>query len=60
MGKELADYSDNQLKIMLAKERRSVLQQIIGIKQRMRDDETKLTELQTRMKDIEASENYLA
>lgn len=58
--RSLEDYSDDQLKAMLVQERRSVLQQIIGIKQRMRDDGAQLADLEARMKDIEASEDYLA
>lgn len=57
---KLADFSDAQLKNMLVQERRNAIRQIIKIKQRIRDDQTALAELEARMKDIEASEDYLS
>lgn len=59
-GTALAGYSSDQLLAMLAKERRSITNRIVVLRGEIRERNEELAELTTRMRDIEASEDYLA
>ena len=55
-----SDYSDAELRRMLARERTEVLRRVVRIRQQLRELSAELAAHERRLEDIEASENALA